>query len=63
VAGAEHLTRTGIKESLERIKCLPAALGTPDTTMGFGHWDRAALKGGFLVLRQWRSGRSEPASG
>ena len=63
VAGAELLTRTGIKESLERIKCLPSALGTPDTTMGFGHWDRAALKGGFLVLRQWRGGRSEVAGG
>ena len=59
VAGAEHLTRAGIKESLERLKCLPAALGTPDTTMGFGHWDRAALKGGFLVKRQWRGGVSQ----
>ena len=59
VAGAEHLTRAGIKESLERLKCLPAALGTPDTTMGFGHWDRAALKGGFLVKRQWRGGASQ----
>ena len=59
VAGADHLTRTGIKESLERLKCLPAALGTPDTTMGFGHWDRAALKGGFLVKRQWRGGASQ----
>ena len=62
VAGAELLTRAGIKASLERIKSLPSALGTPDTTMGFGHWDRAALKGGFLVLRQWRGGRSEVAT-
>jgi branched-chain amino acid transport system substrate-binding protein len=61
VAGAEQLTRSGIKESLERIKCLPSALGTPDTTMGFGHWDRAALKGGFLVPRQWRGGQSQLA--
>jgi len=58
VAGAEHLTREGIKESFERLKCIPSALGTPDTVMGFGHWDRAALKGGFLVPRQWRGGRS-----
>jgi ABC-type branched-subunit amino acid transport system substrate-binding protein len=61
VAGAELLSRTGIKESLERIKCLPSALGLPGTTMGFGHWDRAALKGGFLVPRQWRNGRSQLA--
>jgi hypothetical protein len=26
--------------------------------MGFGVWDRAALKGHFLVLREWRDGRS-----
>jgi len=61
VAGAELLSRTGIKESLERLKCLPSALGLPGTTMGFGHWDRAALKGGFLVPRQWRNGRSQLA--
>jgi len=61
VAGAELLSRAGIKESLERLKCLPSALGLPGTTMGFGHWDRAALKGGFLVPRRWRNGRSELA--
>jgi len=61
VAGAELLNRTGLKESLERLKCLPCALGTPGTTMGFGHWDRAALKGGYLVPRQWRGGRSQLA--
>ncbi len=26
--------------------------------MGFGQWDHAALKGGGLVLRTWRDGRS-----
>ena len=58
LAGAEILTRAGVKESFERIKCLPAALGEPGTTMGFGRWDRAALKGGFILLRQWVGGRS-----
>ena len=58
LAGAEILTRAGVKESLERVKCLPATLGEPGTTMGFGHWDRAALKGGFILLRQWVGGRS-----
>ena len=43
---------------MERVKLLPAALGTPDTTMGFGCWERAALKGGYLVLRQWKNGES-----
>jgi branched-chain amino acid transport system substrate-binding protein len=58
IAGADQLTRAGIKDALERIKVLPAALGTPGTTMGFGRWDRAALKGGYLVLRQWQDGAS-----
>jgi hypothetical protein len=26
--------------------------------MGFGAWDRAALKGTYLVLRRWQGGRS-----
>ena len=47
-----------VKEAFERIKCLPATLGEPGTTLGFGHWDRAALKGGFILLRQWIGGRS-----
>jgi ABC-type branched-subunit amino acid transport system substrate-binding protein len=58
LAGAENLTRAGVKDALERIKCLPASLGEPGTTMGFGHWDRAALKGGFILLRRWEGGRS-----
>ena len=58
LAGAEILTPAGVKDSLERIKCLPASLGAPGTTMGFGQWDRAALKGRFILLRRWEGGRS-----
>jgi hypothetical protein len=58
LAGAEILTRAGVKDALERVKCLPATLGTPGTTMGFGQWERSALKGGFLVLRRWENGHS-----
>jgi branched-chain amino acid transport system substrate-binding protein len=53
-----HLTRAGLRDGLERVKQLPAATGYDGTTMGFGHWDHAALKGGFLVLRSWRGERS-----
>ena len=49
-----------VKASLERVKCLPASLGLEGTSMGFGQWDRAALKGGFIVLRRWEGGRSLP---
>jgi branched-chain amino acid transport system substrate-binding protein len=58
VARSAHLTREGVKEGLERVKRLPAASGLDGTIMGFGTWDHAALKGTYLVLRQWQGGRS-----
>ncbi len=58
IARSEHLTRAGIADGLRRVKQLPAASGYDGTLMGFGNWDHAALKGHFLVLREWRDGRS-----
>jgi ABC-type branched-subunit amino acid transport system substrate-binding protein len=58
LARATHLTGPGIKDSLEDVKRLPAASGYEGTTMGFGNWDHAALKGGYLVLRQWKDGKT-----
>ncbi|MBV8388024.1 MAG: ABC transporter substrate-binding protein [Acidimicrobiia bacterium] len=55
---AVHFTGPGIKEALEEIKRLPAATGYEGTTMGFGNYDHAALKGGYLVLRQWKDGKT-----
>jgi ABC-type branched-subunit amino acid transport system substrate-binding protein len=63
VARSAHLTRDGMKEGLERVKRLPAASGTDGTIMGFGAWDHAALKGTYLVLRQWQGGRSVQVDG
>ena len=60
--GAEHLTRAGIADGLRRVKQLPATSGYDGTLMGFGHWDHAALKGHYLVLRTWRDGRSVQVS-
>jgi branched-chain amino acid transport system substrate-binding protein len=54
----QHLTRDGVREGLERVKRLPATSGHAGTTMGFGCWDHGALKGEYLVLRQWRDQRS-----
>jgi branched-chain amino acid transport system substrate-binding protein len=56
LARAEHLTRDGLRAALERVKQLPATCGREGTTMGFGVWDHAALKGEYLVLREWRDG-------
>lgn len=58
IARCAHLTRSGLKDGLERVKRLPAATGMDGTTMGFGHWDHGALKGRYLVLRSWRDGKS-----
>ena len=58
VARAAHLTRVGIKDGLERVKQLPASSGMDGTTMGFGHYDHGALKGRYLVLRQWLDGKT-----
>jgi hypothetical protein len=58
IARAGHLTRSGLKEGLERVKQLPATSGVDGTMMGFGTYDHAALKGRYLVLREWRDGRT-----
>jgi ABC-type branched-subunit amino acid transport system substrate-binding protein len=58
IAGAEHLTRSGIADGLRRVKQLPATSGHDGTLMGFGVMDHAALKGHYLVLRTWRDGHS-----
>jgi len=58
VARSAHLTRVGIKEGLERVKQLPASSGMDGTTMSFGHYDHGALKGRYLVLRQWLDGKT-----
>jgi branched-chain amino acid transport system substrate-binding protein len=58
IARAHHLTRAGVKDGLERVKQLPATSGVEGTTMGFGHYDHAALKGQYLVLREWRDGKT-----
>jgi branched-chain amino acid transport system substrate-binding protein len=58
IARGGHLTRAGVRHGLEQVKRLPATSGYAGTTMGFGNYDHAALKGGYLVLREWRGGRS-----
>ncbi len=63
LARCSHLTRTGIRDALERVKRIPAATGIEGTTMGFGHYDHGALKGRYLVLRSWVDGRSVEVPG
>ncbi len=62
LARADHLTRDGIRDALERVKRLPATCGEPGTTMGFGHYDHGALHGDYLVLRTWVAGHSVQVS-
>jgi branched-chain amino acid transport system substrate-binding protein len=52
-------TPEGVTEGLERIHQVPAALGGAGTVMGFGPWERTALKGpNYLVLREMRGTES-----
>lgn len=52
-------TPEGVKEGLERINLVPSALGGPGTVLGFGPWERTALKGAhYLVLRQMSGDRT-----
>ncbi len=50
-----------MREGFERIKPMPSVLGEPGTFAGFGHFDRGALKGPYLVLRRWSGGSSVEA--
>ena len=59
LARTDHLTRAGVAEALRRVKMLAAASGYEGTLMGFGTYDHAALKGHFLVLREWKDDRSQ----
>jgi ABC-type branched-subunit amino acid transport system substrate-binding protein len=58
VTRAPLLSRDGLVAGLERVKMLPAASGRDGTLMGFGRFERSALKGPYLVLREWRDGVS-----
>jgi branched-chain amino acid transport system substrate-binding protein len=58
LARCEHLTRAGVADGLRRIKRLPATTGRAGTYMGFGNHDHAALKGEYLVLREWKDGET-----
>ncbi len=50
---ARPLTGTGVKESLERIKMLPASCGAPGTRIRFGRYIRQGWMGSeFLVARR-----------
>ena len=58
LCNASNLTRVGLKEGLERVKPLPCATGGLNPVMGFGPWDRAAIKGpDLLMFRTVRNGK------
>ena len=58
---APELTRAGLRAGLERVRNVPAATGGAGSIMGFGPWDRAALKGrDMFLLRTLRGGSAVP---
>ncbi|MFM8302882.1 MAG: ABC transporter substrate-binding protein [Actinomycetota bacterium] len=58
IARGHSVTRAAIAEGLELVKSLPSATGRDGTLMGFGRYDRGALKGQYLVVRAWRDGQT-----
>lgn len=62
IAHARDSSRESIRLGLEHVRWLPAAQGADGTLLGFGHQDRGALHGRYLVLRQWRDGQSVDVS-
>ena len=58
LARSKEFTRRGVKTGLEQVKWLPATEGMEGTTLGFGIQDRGALHGRYLVVRQWRDGKT-----
>lgn len=57
---APNLSRAGLKQGLENVKQVPAAMGGEAPVMGFCKWDRQAIKGpDILNYRRVRGGRIE----
>lgn len=57
---APNLSRAGLKEGLENVKQIPAAMGGEAPVMSFCKWDRQAIKGpDILNYRRVRGGRVE----
>jgi len=60
IARGHGVTRAAIAAGYDLVKAIPSATGRSDTLMGFGRYDRGALKGHYLVIRQWRGGETVP---
>lgn len=58
IARAAEPSCEAMRQALEEIKWLPAAQGYDGTLLCFGNYDRGALHGKYLVLRQWRDQQS-----
>ncbi len=53
IANAEPLSPLGLKQSIERVRMLPSACGTPDTRISFGSYTHRGWMGtGYLVARE-----------
>lgn len=51
-ADARPLSPRGVRDSMERLKMLPAASGSPGTKISFGNWiHRGWMGSGYLVAR------------
>jgi branched-chain amino acid transport system substrate-binding protein len=58
---AKPLTGPSLKEGLEQVRRLPAALGSTGNVMSFARYDHRAYKGDYLLVRQVTQGASRIA--
>lgn len=53
IGHARTLTPDGVKDGLEKVKCVPAATGGPGTRISFGRYNRRGWHGvDYLLLRE-----------
>lgn len=55
---AKPLSRSGLRDSMELVRMLPAATGSPGTYISFGRYDHRGFKGPYIVVREVRDGKN-----
>ncbi|MGE0384995.1 MAG: ABC transporter substrate-binding protein [Gammaproteobacteria bacterium] len=53
---AHPATPDGLREALERVRMLPAAIGGPGTVISFAPYDHRGYKGDYIVMRTMEGG-------
>lgn len=58
LAAAKPQSRNGLRDGLERVRMLPASIGSPGTHISFARYDHRGYKGPYIVIREVRDGKN-----